>query len=237
MFLFLVPFVYIVFSLFGLAAKMANEDPAQLAKSVGITGVLAHAVVSTEDLSFWSHLVLLVGAAGALVITARSLVKALFIVHWLVWRIPRAKPSGMRPGLVAIGIALVLTILSIGANDVRQHVGTLGSIIAILIVTGAAFGTWWWASLRLPHAPVPATSLIPGSVLMAIGVDVLHLLTTYGIAPYVARKSNTYGAVGIALAVLLWVYVLGRIVVGSAGLNATLWHRGQESLGVSPGGG
>jgi len=62
---------------------------------------------------------------------------------------------------------------------------------------------------------------------MALGVEVLHALTTYWIGHLVARKANTYGAVGIALAVLFWVYVLGRIIVGSAGLNATLWHRRQ----------
>jgi hypothetical protein len=28
--------------------------------------------------------------------------------------------------------------------------------------------------------------------------------------------------------VLLWVYILGRIMVGSAGLNAALWYRGQN---------
>jgi uncharacterized BrkB/YihY/UPF0761 family membrane protein len=62
-------------------------------------------------------------------------------------------------------------------------------------------------------------------VLIAIGMDVLQLLTTYWIGPLVARKTNTYGAVGIALVVLLWVYVLGRIIVGSVGINAAFWYR------------
>jgi len=57
------------------------------------------------------------------------------------------------------------------------------------------------------------------------GADVLQLLTTYWIGHLVARKTSTYGAVGIALAVLLWVYILGRIMVASAGLNAALWYR------------
>ena len=53
----------------------------------------------------------------------------------------------------------------------------------------------------------------------------LHLLTTYWIGHLVARKTSTYGSVGIALAVLLWVYILGRIIVASAGLNAALYRR------------
>jgi uncharacterized BrkB/YihY/UPF0761 family membrane protein len=63
---------------------------------------------------------------------------------------------------------------------------------------------------------------------MAIGADALHVLTTYWIGHLVARKTHTYGSVGIALAVLLWVYILGRIIVASAGLNAALWYRRQN---------
>src|SRR3974390_682870 len=40
MFLFLVPFAYILFSVVGLAARAFSQDPAQAAKTVGITGVL-----------------------------------------------------------------------------------------------------------------------------------------------------------------------------------------------------
>jgi hypothetical protein len=66
---------------------------------------------------------------------------------------------------------------------------------------------------------------------MAVGADVLQLLTTYWIGNLAARKTSTYGAVGIALAVLLWVYVLGRIMVASAGLNAALYYRRENRTG------
>jgi uncharacterized BrkB/YihY/UPF0761 family membrane protein len=65
---------------------------------------------------------------------------------------------------------------------------------------------------------------------MAIGADVLHLLTTYWIGHLIARKTSTYGPVGIALAVLLWVYILGRFIVASAGLNAALLYRRQKPV-------
>ena len=47
----------------------------------------------------------------------------------------------------------------------------------------------------------------------------------------VESKSDTYGAIGTAVALLLWAYLLGRLVVGSAALNASLWRR-QESRSV-----
>ncbi len=228
MFLFMVPFVYVVFTIIGLVADTANENPAELAKTVGITGVLASAVVNTQDQSAWTQLILVTGATMALIITARSLIKTLFVVNWLIWRTPRVKPTGQRPILVLIGLALVLSVLGAVLNDLRSSAGILGTVLMICLVAAVAFGVWWWVSWLLPHASVPARALIPGAILWAIGVEVLHLLTTFWIGPLVARKSNTYGAVGIALAVLFWVYVLGRIIVGSAGLNATLWQRQEE---------
>ncbi len=237
MFLFLVPFVYVVFTVLGLIADTANQDPAELAKTVGITGVLASAVVNIQDQSAWTQLILVIGAIGALILTARSLIKTLFVVNRLIWQTPRVKPTGQRPILILIAIALAMSILGSVLNDLRSAAGVLGAVLMVGLVTAAAFGLWWWVSWLLPHAAVSARLLIPGAILWAIGLDGLHLLTTFWIGPLVARKSNTYGAVGIALAVLLWVYVLGRIIVGSAGLNATLWRRQepQDDVGAPPG--
>jgi len=225
MFLFLVPFVYIVFTVFDALARAAGDSPSQAAKSVGITGVLASAVVSSSDLSGWSQFFLILGATVVLVLTARNLIKTLYVIHWLIWRIPRIKPRGYLPILVVLGLALSLTMFSVIADHLRRVTGAGGIVVVFVLITTTTFGLWWWVSWKLPHPPASSRSLIPGAVFMALGVEALHLLTTYWIGNLVARKSHTYGAVGIALAVLLWVYILGRIVVGSAGINATLWRR------------
>jgi uncharacterized BrkB/YihY/UPF0761 family membrane protein len=224
-FLFMVPLVYVVFTVLGAISRAAGQDPGQLARNVGITGILASTVVKVENQSGWAQAALVVGAVVAMLITAGSLMKALYVVHWLIWGIPRVRPAGLIPRLALIGVTLVASVLGIAVNDLRNSAGIMGAILTVLVITGLSFALWWWVSWRLPHAPAPGQALIPGAVLMAIGADVLQLLTTYWIGYLVARKTNTYGAVGIALAVLLWVYILGRIIVGSAGLNAALWYR------------
>jgi uncharacterized BrkB/YihY/UPF0761 family membrane protein len=224
-FLFMVPFVYVVFTVLGAAAGAASQDPVQLARSIGITGVLASAVVKAQDQSGWAMAALVAGAVVALFATAGSLLKALYVVHWLIWRIPRVMPTGLAPRLALIGLTLAATALGVAVNGVRNSTGITGAVTAIVVITALSFALWWWVSWKLPHAPAPARTLVPGAVLMAIGMDVLHLLTTYWVGHLVARKTNTYGAVGIALAVLLWVYILGRVIVASAGLNAALWYR------------
>jgi membrane protein len=224
-FLFMVPFVYVVFTVLGSASGALSQDPAQLARDLGITGVLASAVVKAQDQSAWTLAVLVAGAAVALFLTAGSLLKALYVVHWLIWRVPRVMPTGLVPRLILIGFTLAASALGVAINDVRNSSGAAGVVIAIVVIAACSFALWWRVSWKLPHPPVPARALIPGALLMAVGADVLHLLTTYWIGHLVARKTSTYGSVGIALAVLLWVYILGRIIVASAGLNAALYRR------------
>jgi len=224
-FLFMVPFVYVVFTVLGSASGALSQDPAHLARDLGITGVLASAVVKAQDQSAWTLAFLVAGAAVALFLTAGSLLKALYVVHWLIWRVPRVMPTGLVPRLILIGVTLAASALGVAINDVRNSSGAPGAIIAIVVIAALSFALWWRVSWRLPHPPVPARALIPGALLMAAGADVLHLLTTYWIGHLVARKTSTYGSVGIALAVLLWVYILGRIIVASAGLNAALYRR------------
>jgi uncharacterized BrkB/YihY/UPF0761 family membrane protein len=234
-FLFMVPFVYVVFTALGLVSRALGQGAGQLARNVGITGTLASTVVKVEDQSTWTYVVLILGAIVTLYITAGALLKALYVVHWLVWRVHRVMPAGLVPKLVVIGLALAASALGVAINDLRKSSGLAGALVAILIITALSFAGWWWVSWKLPHAPAPARALIPGALLMALGADVLQLLTTYWIGHLVARKTNTYGAVGIALAVLLWVYILGRIMVGSAGLNAALWYRRRITEPSDPG--
>ena len=224
-FLFMVPFVYVVCTVLGAISRAVGQDPAQLARNVGISGILASTVVKVENQGGWAQAALVLGAVVAILITAGSLMKALYVVHWLIWRIPRVMPAGLIPRLALIGVTLVASALGVAVNDLRNSSGVAGAILALLVITALSFALWWWVSWKLPHAPAPSQALIPGAVLIAIGMDVLQLLTTYWIGPLVARKTNTYGAVGIALVVLLWVYVLGRIIVGSVGINAAFWYR------------
>ena len=53
----------------------------------------------------------------------------------------------------------------------------------------------------------------------------LHLVTVYWIASQMEHKTDTYGAIGFALALLLWAYLLGRLITSAAVVNETLWTR------------
>jgi uncharacterized BrkB/YihY/UPF0761 family membrane protein len=82
------------------------------------------------------------------------------------------------------------------------------------------------ASMALPHAPDARwRDLLPGALLLAAGAQAIHLVTVFYLAGRIEKASELYGALGAASAVLLWLYLIGRLVVGSGVLNATLWER------------
>ena len=56
------------------------------------------------------------------------------------------------------------------------------------------------ASWYLPRQPVRWQDLIPGAFVVTVGVLGLHIITVYWIAREVESKTDTYGAIGAALA-------------------------------------
>jgi uncharacterized BrkB/YihY/UPF0761 family membrane protein len=93
------------------------------------------------------------------------------------------------------------------------------------------FGLWLLVAWWLPHAECPWWALIPGSVWCAAGALVLHLATITFFTYEIQAKSDTYGVIGVSLALLLWAYLLGRIVTASAAINAAYWYRNEEREG------
>src|SRR5262249_28262055 len=108
-FIFMVPFVFVVVNLFPAAGDATSSDPDQLAKKFGMTGLTAPAIDNSANLSTFHRLALIVIGLFALVLASRSLVRVLRITHGLAWhaRVPKLqKPT--RAALVLIGAIFVL---------------------------------------------------------------------------------------------------------------------------------
>ncbi len=102
-----------------------------------------------------------------------------------------------------------------------------GPGLVLLLLSGVFVGgVWLVASWKLPHpAEVELRDLLPGALLVAVGVEALHLLTVLWYANKIAHSSELYGSLGAAVGLLAWLYLLGRLTIASVVLNATLWRR------------
>jgi uncharacterized BrkB/YihY/UPF0761 family membrane protein len=226
-FLFLVPYVFVLVYGFGLFSSATGSDPRDVAAKAGIVGLLASTIDVAADQSLVTRITVFVVALYALFSTSRTLLKVLAVVHALAWQLrpPRrlklTKPALLLIVLVTAAIALVQLI-----NWMRDRSFIAGLSAEILFIAVPA-GAWLVVSLRFFVHPPEAgwRDLLPGALLVGVGVQVLHFVTVYWITHLLSSKSETYGAIGAALAILFWAYLLGRILAASAVLNAGAWQQ------------
>ncbi len=85
-------------------------------------------------------------------------------------------------------------------------------------------------SRRLPHRDADWSDPVQGAIAVGLGVDILQVVAAYMFGPYTRKKQGTYGALGLAAALLVGLWALGRLLVGAAEINATLSERkGRET--------
>jgi uncharacterized BrkB/YihY/UPF0761 family membrane protein len=161
-----------------------------------------------------------------LIYTTRGVLRVLIGSHRILWGDLRS--AAPKPTLVASLRLLVLLlsfpVASVVASTVRAWSPGAG-LLASLVATLPYAGLWLLISIRLPHRAAAWTDLIPGALLFGFGIEVIQLVAAYFLAPYAIAKQGTYGALGVAAALLFALYLASRLAVSAAVLNATLWER------------
>jgi uncharacterized BrkB/YihY/UPF0761 family membrane protein len=110
----------------------------------------------------------------------------------------------------------------------------IGGVVALTLYIFVPFALWWVVSWWLPHGNCDLLGLVPGAAVFAIGVEILHVFTVVWFPHSLESKSEIYGAIGIALALLFWAYLLGRLMAFAASLNVALWRRREADPATPP---
>jgi uncharacterized BrkB/YihY/UPF0761 family membrane protein len=152
--------------------------------------------------------------------------KVLRAISAVAWGQPveRMKHSWLAP-LVTLGVAVAVGGSIVALQVIRQDSERIGLIfvgteVVLLVVL------WVVVSLILPHDPRATwLDMLPGAVVVGLGMWLLHVVSVYFLAGRVASASELYGSLGVAAALLAWLYLLGRLLVAAAMLDATLFER------------
>ncbi len=226
LFLFAVPYVFVVITIFGSAASLQNESGQDAARTAGLTGLIGKAIADAQHQTDSTKIISLVVGLFALFLAARAVVKTLRAVHALAWRVPLTRlRNSSRAAALFVGVIFGTSAVAAAIGKVRLDHPLIGLVLGLssIVIWGSA---WLWISWLLPHARgVTVMSLIPGSLLFGLVVWAMHLLTVFYFARKVSHASDTYGAIGSAIGILLALYLVGRAMSASAVLNATLWER------------
>ena len=235
-FVFLVPYTLVVVELAGfLFAGFSSATQPEITRRAGVTGLIANTLSDATTASMLTRIVTLVSALVITLWTTRSLLRVLFIVHEFMWRLPVVAPhvSFRRIGAVVGGFTIFSLVVGVLH---RYQVGSvLGFVLYLLVALVVPFGIWMALSMTMPR-PKDAQwrSVVPGAIVVALGACGLQLATVYWLSWEIERKSSAYGSLGVALAMLAWAYLLGRLLTASIALNSALWHRNTAGLASRP---
>jgi uncharacterized BrkB/YihY/UPF0761 family membrane protein len=224
LFIWLLPLALVAVAGLGFAADAASTSPEEAGESLGIEGLISSSITNAaESPNRWYALLI---GIPVLLWTTRSLLRVLIAAHRLVWSDVRA--AAPKPTPIAT-LRLLVLLLSFGAvttlaSALRSWAPGPG-LIATLVTVVAYAGLWLLISLRLPHRSADWVALVPGALVFGLGVEVLNVVVVYVITPWALAKQGTYGALGIAAALLFGLYLISRVVVAAAVVNVTLWER------------
>jgi uncharacterized BrkB/YihY/UPF0761 family membrane protein len=220
------------------AASMLGVEPSgdleDAARSRGLGALMVGAMRQAIDASAqfgWYQLVVSIVLS---IWFGHGVVRALNVQFALAWQQPIRRVR--RPVLAGIAFTAFTTTLMFVASHLGRIVDALGlGVLAnlsarVLIFAAVAF----LVAIAFPHGDAPRRALWPGCIVGALGAVGLFVAVNLYLAPKVDQSLDTYGILGVATVILLWLYLFARLIGVSAFLNAALWRQLHERAGQDP---
>lgn len=228
-FFWLLPFALVLVGGLGFLSAASNTAPEDLAKQAGFLGLTAKSISDASHNAERTRFYALLIGLPALYLASIGFVKALMVAHSLVWGVPRRKLVKKPLAATTMTAVLVAAMLLLAIEQrVRESSQGPGLAVAMFFIVLAA-GLWLFVSWVMPHAPgVSVWHLVPGALLVAAGIQGVHLVIVYYLSRKLTHSSSTYGALGAATAILLALFLIARVIVFGASLNAEMWRKRQS---------
>src|SRR4051795_958273 len=155
-----------------------------------------------------------------LVVSALSFCRALQRTYERAWRLQRlgmrSTPSHL---LWLAGAAAYASIASALNTAAGEHLGDVGRLV---VAFGLSFFLWLWTPYLLLGRRVERQLLRFTSALTATGITAFGVASVFYMPQSIASASQSFGSIGVAIAIVSWLIGVGFILVAAAGLGAVL---------------
>jgi membrane protein len=203
----------------GLLGFTVDEDDAGR-KVSGIRGFTLSTVEQAAAEAHRSRWLLVIVGGVLMLWVSYTLTKTVVVATALIWGQPlRSVHRPVRAVALTLGFVILGGGLAAAASVIRNASPGVG-LVMTCIVGGLWALLWLGVSYLLPHGQnLPWWGLVPGAVFLGVGTQILHLVTVYYFGVKLSNASELYGSLGISATLLLWAYVVARLVLASASIN------------------
>ncbi|HEY7179206.1 MAG TPA: YhjD/YihY/BrkB family envelope integrity protein [Gaiella sp.] len=223
LFLWFLPFVLVLVAGLGAYADASSETPEQVARRLGLAGLVVHSVAAaaTSNARWYA---ILIGIPLLLYFT-RSLLRSVVAVHRLAWGIEheRGLLTAGNVLLFLVAIVVSLAVAAVVTASVQESVW-LWLVVAPVAVLVRCI-VWLGCAWRLPALDRSVRTLLPGALVVGVGFLVVNVFTQIAIVWLGDTREDTYGALGLAATILFSLWLTSRVIVLGAVTNAALWSR------------
>jgi membrane protein len=201
----------------GAATAAGGEDIVEsLIARLDITGEAAETLRdAVADPAEVDDSVSVVGAL-VLVISALSFTRALQRLYVHAWRLPPLGMRGNKWGLVW------LAAFSLFCSAQPGVVSLFDGALSVAATVALSCALWLFTPWILVGKAIPWRRLVPQAVLTSFGLSVLTIASAIYLPRAVGSAASQFGFIGVAFALLSWLFLVCFVVVAAAALGATL---------------
>jgi membrane protein len=228
LFLWLVPYGLVVAALLSFWSEHDADSLEDSSKELGLgAAFVSQASAALQGGDRNATIALVIGLVFLAWFTLGA-IRAINLAYSLAWELgPRRR---RRPFTAIVLFNLLFLAFTFSATFIawlREQIGLAalsGTALTLAVTMLVALCGMW----LLPHRATRVRDLLPGAALFALGVQVVQLAVIFYFVPRLGRSEETYGALGVAATLLIWLYVMARLLTGAAFLNAALWRHRRE---------
>lgn len=219
------PLLVIAVSIAGFVSASGADVAGSIVQRLGLSGVAEETFTNAVQTAENSRRAGTIVGFVTLFWAALGLVSALQYGYDQVWQVQargvKDKAVGLMWFMGFFGVAIASAVLGAALRWLPDFMAWLGIFVGIAM----NFVIFLWTAKILPNRDVGWKPLMPGALFAALGFEALKLFAAYQVPKAIDNSSQLYGSIGVVLALLAFMLLLGRLLIYSATLNVVLFER------------
>jgi membrane protein len=198
----------------------------RIARRLELTGTPAEFLNSVLVGAGKDRLVAVIVAVANIAVFGLGFGRVLQLAHARIWGLDLQRTIADQGRYLAVLLALMwLTCLGVLQLRYLRHTPAWAGWTLDAAWLAALTAYFVWAPRLLLHRRVGIRDLLPGAVITVAGLAVLHVASTFVLRRWLVSYSDTYGGLGIVMAIVFWLIAAATLMMFAAALSPAVAAR------------